>query len=246
MRRVAARCEAVRQASRPPRGWGDFLYTALPLAALALALTIPQARAQNTYKWVDEKGVVHYTDKMPPEMINKGATVLDKQARPIKKVDPAPTPEQRAAKEAEEERQKQLARERDVAERKNRALLHSYTSESEIDLAKHRALGTLDTQIASAEGYIVQLDKRKKEAEARKAQLGDKPVPEQLERELMTIDIEHAKQASLISQKKQEKSTITARYDADKQRWRELRAVADANAAATADARAKAGTPTAK
>lgn len=217
---------------------------ALPAAAFALVVALaPQARAQSTYKWVDEKGVVHYTDKLPPEQVNKAATVLDKQGRSIKKVEPAPTPEQRAAKEAEEERARQAARERDVAERRNRALLQSYTSESEIDLAKGRALGTLDTQIASAEGYTVQLTKRKKEADARKAALAGKPVPDILERELVTLDVELAKQTHLIEQKKQEKGVIAARYEADKQRWRELRAIADAEAAATADARARIGHP---
>lgn len=214
---------------------------ALLLAALA---ALPGAWAQTTYKWVDEKGVVHYTDKMPPEMINKGATVLDKQGRTVKKVDPALTAEQRAAKEAEEERQRQAARERDVVERRNRALLQSYTSEEEIDLAKSRALATLDSQIQSAEGYIVLLQKRKKEAEAKKAQLGDKPMPDLLARELTTVDIELAKQTAMVERKKQEKVVIAARYDNDRQRWRELRAISDSNAAASAEARAKVGTPT--
>ena len=57
------------------------------------AVVCVQARAA-TYKWVDEKGVTHYTDKMPTEAAGKGSTVLDKQARPVKKIDPALTPEQ--------------------------------------------------------------------------------------------------------------------------------------------------------
>ena len=40
------------------------------LVALAIAL-VPRAARAATYKWVDEKGVVHYTDKIPPEAVNK-------------------------------------------------------------------------------------------------------------------------------------------------------------------------------
>src|SRR5205823_3188528 len=76
------------------------------LIALAI-VTIPPARAApTTYKWVDDKGVVHYTDKIPPEAINKANVQLDKQGVPIKRTEPAPTLEQRKAK-ADEEAQRQ-------------------------------------------------------------------------------------------------------------------------------------------
>ena len=55
----------------------------LPLAAgrallVALAMTsIAGVALGDTYKWVDDKGVVHYTDKMPPDQVNKAATSTD-------------------------------------------------------------------------------------------------------------------------------------------------------------------------
>ena len=70
---------------RDPRA---FVIPALAVAlALAIVGSVAPARAA-TYKWVDDKGVVHYTDKIPQEALNKGSTVLDKQARPVKKIDP--------------------------------------------------------------------------------------------------------------------------------------------------------------
>ena len=82
------------------------------LVLAALILLAPAVHA-TTYKWVDDQGVVHYTDKMPPEAINKGSVELNKQGVPIKKNDPALTPEQRRAREAEEERARQAAKARD-------------------------------------------------------------------------------------------------------------------------------------
>src|SRR5258708_36796846 len=64
------------------------------LLALAFSLSSVTLHAA-TYKWVDEKGVVHYTDKMPPEEINKGRVELNKQGVPVKATEAAPTPEQR-------------------------------------------------------------------------------------------------------------------------------------------------------
>ena len=198
-------------------------------AAAALALAGSAGAA--TYKWVDDKGVVHYSDKMPPEAVDKGNTELNKQGIPVKRTDPAPTAEQRRAKAAEEERQKVLAREREVVDRRDRALLQSYTSEDEIDLARNRALSTIDTQLQSAQAYSVQLTKRREELDKNRKAFGEKPVPPAIDRELESIGSELAKQDSFIAEKKHETAVVTARYDADKQRWRELRAITEAREA---------------
>lgn len=204
------------------------------MLVLALsALSVPHALAA-TYKWVDEKGVVHYSDHIPPEAVNKGNVQLDKQGVPIKRTDPAPTVEQRKARAEEEARAQQLARERELVERRDRALLSTYTTESEIDLARSRALATIDQQVQSSSAYTTQLSKRKGELDERKAALGDKPVPPVLERELANINSELAKQADLIAAKEKEALVVNARYDADKKRWRELRAATEAQMNGTA------------
>jgi hypothetical protein len=202
----------------------------LALAALVGATLAVQARA-TTYKWVDDKGVVHYTDKMPPEAVNKGSTVLDKQARPLKKIDAALTPEQQRARDAEEEQRRQQAKISEEIARRDRALMSSFTTEAEIDLARARALGTIDAQLEAAQNFSATLRKRKDEIDKKKSALGDKPVPVAIEREAETTDTELARQKRLIEQKQAERTAIVARYDADKARWRELRAIADANAA---------------
>jgi len=177
-----------------------------------------------TYKWTDDQGVVHYSDKVPPEAVSKGATVLDKQGRPVKKIEPAPTPEQLKAKEAAEEDQRARARVEQDQARRDRALMQSYTTESEIDIAKGRALSTLDAQIKSAQVYSADLTRRQQELKKRKASFGDKPIPIDLERDLTNVDIELSREAALIKQKTEEVAAVTAKYDTEKKRWQEIKA----------------------
>jgi Domain of unknown function (DUF4124) len=218
---------------RDPR---NFLIPALMVAlALAIAGSLTPAAAA-TYKWVDEKGVVHYTDKIPSEAVNKGSTVLDKQARPVKKIDPAATPEQVRAREAEEENRKLTAKANEEIARRDRALVASYTTEGEIDLARSRALGTIDAQIESSVAYTQQLTKRREDLEKQKSKLAGKPMPAALEREFEGNDSELEKTTALLEQKRRERAGVVARYDNDKARWRELRSISDANAAAAASA----------
>jgi hypothetical protein len=174
------------------------------------------------YKWVDENGVVHYTDKMPPEAVDKASIELNKQGVPVKKTEKALTPEQRRAIAQDADRQKQIARQQEELARRDRALVSSYTSEAEIDLARNRSLQTINNVVQSTLAFSEQLNKRKAEAEAKKVEFKGKPVVASLDRELESIDTELARQADLIAQKKRETEAVVARYDADKQRWREL------------------------
>ena len=108
-------------------------------------------------------------------------------------------------------------------------LLGTYTTEGEIDLARTRAVSTIDAQVQSSTAYVATLSKRKLELESKKAALGSKPVPQVLERELANITTELGKQSELIAVKQKEIMTVTARYDADKRRWKELRTAAEAD-----------------
>jgi Domain of unknown function (DUF4124) len=206
---------------------------ALALFALfAFAAVSPAA----TYKWTDEDGKVHYSDKAPPEA-PKGATVLDKQARPVKKIEAPLTSEQQKAKADEEERQKALAKARDDQQRKDRALMASYTSENEIDLARNRAVTTLEGQIRSAQTFTETLAKQQKALVARKESYAGKPLPVELEHEAASVDAEISRQNILIRQKQEELEMVAAKYDTIKQRWREI--LADKERAAAADRAAK-------
>jgi len=208
------------------------------LLAPAFALSPVSAHAA-TYKWVDEKGVIHYTDKMPPEEINKGRVELNKQGVPVKATDPAPTPEQRRAKELEEQRKRDLAKQQDDQARRDRALLSSYTSESEIDLARNRSLRTIESVVQSSKAYAEQLAKRKAGIDAKKkTEYADKTMPTTMERELESINTELARQDELLAQKQKEVLAINVKYDADKKRWRELIAAKGGEAALLSDVNA--------
>lgn len=225
-RRNGSKVTEVAATSR--RGADAFWLASAATVLLAFALLFAAPVHATTYKWVDEKGVVHYTDKIPPEALNKGNVELDKQGVPVRRTDPALTPEQRRVRAAEEARQQQIAKDRELVDRRDRALLATYTTESEIDLARNRAVNTIDAQVQSSTAYSATLNKRKLELDARKAALGDKPVPPVLERELANIGDELAKQVELIAAKQKEIVIVTARYDADKKRWKELRAATEA------------------
>ena len=206
---------------------GRWMRLALPLAGAALAAfalaTAPGAARAATYKWVDEKGVVHYTDKMPPEDVNKARIELNKQGVPVKKTEPAPTPEQVRAKAAEDQQKKELAKQQEEQARRDKALLSSYTSESEIDLARARSLQTIESVVKSSKAYSEQLARRKAGLEAKKkGEYAEKPMPAAMERELEATNLELARQEDLLALKQKEIIAVNAKYDNDKKRWRDL------------------------
>ena len=89
------------------------------------------------YKWVDEKGVTHYGETIPPEYAGKDNVLFDDKGRVIKKNTRLTAEERRAADEAAvQKRQAELrATEQN---RKDKMLLNTYSNEKEIDLARDR------------------------------------------------------------------------------------------------------------
>ncbi len=215
-----SRPSAFSTARRPHPGSAVTLACALALGASLVAGSVAAA----TYKWVDEQGVVHYTDKIPPEAVNRGTVEINKDGVPVRKVDPALTPEQRKAREQDDERRRALTRQQEDAARRDRALLASYANEAEIDLARDRSLKTIDAVVQSAIAYSEQLAKRKADIDQRIAAYKGKQVPAVFEREAETLTTELSRQAELISAKRSERAAVAAKYEADKVRYRDLAA----------------------
>src|SRR4051794_3100994 len=146
-------------AHRSPAVAGTLPFRVAGIAWAFGALVSAGAVNAAAYKWTDDKGVVHYSDHMPPEAVNKGSVTLDKQGRAVQKTDPALTPEQLRDKRVEDDRLRALQQKLEEQGRRDRALLSSYSSEDEIDLARNRAISTIDSQLKSAQGYTSELAK---------------------------------------------------------------------------------------
>jgi hypothetical protein len=209
-----------------------------PLRLLVLAAFAACGTAHAAlYKWTDDHGVVHYSDTLPADAVNRASTQLNPQAMIVRRTQQARAVTENLPKaEAEAQKQRDADRGRVVAERRDRALLESYANEAEIELAKSRALATIDAQVTSAHGYVAQIQKRRKELEDKKSTYAPRPVPGEIPREIETIDAELARQDQFIAGKLREAANVAARYDADKQRFRELRTSAASGTLVNGDA----------
>lgn len=187
------------------------------LSLLTIMLFLTQPGWAQLYKWVDEKGKVHYGDRIPPEYANRGSTELNQKGVPIRKTAPAMTAEQRKAIEDDKERQKLASVKEAEQKRKDEALLAIYMNEQEIEQAKQRNLSTIESVIKGSENRIAELQRRRQDIEAQK------PIPTYLQKELTTSESEINILRELVEQKKKEAALLTAKYENDKQRFQEIK-----------------------
>lgn len=201
-------------------GYGRTLaLLALAAAITTAAITTASVAHAETYKWIDPQGRVQYTDRLPVESVNRGNVQLSRQGV-AKTVTEAPlSAEQKQAIEA------RLAREREVdriakekAQQEN-ALLGSYTSEDDIEIARKRNLALIGAAILSAEARIKSLQRRIVAIEREKLFYENKPFPEKLKRELAAVQAEIPMQHSVIAQRNEDALVVNQRYDDLKQKF---------------------------
>ena len=175
------------------------------------------------YKWVDDKGVTHYGEVIPPEYSNKSNALLSDQGRLIKKNEEINIKDQRASEE--DETKKRIDNEAKLEQsRKDKALQNTFSSEKEIDLARDRNLHQVESLISSIQSLqkaaLARLKNYQQEAEERKR--AGKKLPASLQADITESENKLAKlQLDLV--KAQEKAAaVKASYESDKMRFREL------------------------
>lgn len=193
------------------------------LVALVIGTAFSLPAAAKLYKWVDDKGVTHYGETIPPEYANKDREELNKAGRVVEKKEVL-TPEERSARELEETRK----REDDEAvleqKRRDKALLNTYSNVKEIDLARGRNLqqvearvNSIGSQLKMVDGKLIGLQK-----ETDNYTKANKEIPASLREDLQETQARLAKLQQDMKKSRAEKAGVEARYDADKARYKEL------------------------
>jgi chromosome segregation ATPase len=200
----------------------------LPMVALTAIATAAEPKgAGKLYKWVDEKGVTHYTQTLPGDANQKGNTELDRRGRVMKKNDAALSEQQIQAIQDEKTRGKQDAKRLEEQRRKDNALINTYTTEAEIEDSRNRAvvgatqaLQAIEARLKSSRSQLAALDKQ---VETQKK--ASRPVAEALAEEIASQKSEIARTEADYRAKEAEIQRIRDRYEADKTRFRELMSV---------------------
>lgn len=215
-------------------------FSLFTLSLFALWSACAATPALATFKCVDERGVTHYGDIMPWQCaktpineVSGSGTVLKRYAAPL-------TPEQLAARSAQELKDrdaKRIAAEQKV---KDAALLASYSTEKDFDISRDRELLQLETRMTLQQARITELDalvqKRKDDLEFYKSgrvkkvlKVDPKNPPKPIEappdllsalaraeKERIAIDVQ-------VANAEAERKVVTARYEAEKARWVKLK-----------------------
>jgi len=196
------------------------------LLLASAAFLPPGAHAEkNTvaaYRWVDEQGVVHYGDSIPPQYAEKAHELLNKQGVQVGHEDAQKTPEQ-LAEEAREQAEALKRKQHDSF------LVTTYTSVKDIESLRDTRLDQLQGQRVAAEAYVdnlhsrlVALQNRAKFFRPYSPRADARRMPDDLAEDLVRTLNELHTQSNALTVKNEEVSAVRAQFQSDIERYREL------------------------
>lgn len=129
------------------------------LLCLTLAVGAP-AFAQKLYRWVDDEGVVHYGDSVPPEYAKQDRTLLNAQGVTVGFEEGEITAEEQAEIDRLAAIEAAELQKRADANRRDKMLLDTYLTVADIEDLRDRRLELIDSQIRVTEFYLGNLRNR--------------------------------------------------------------------------------------
>jgi len=191
--------------------------------ALIIGMTFSLPVTAKMYKWVDDKGVTHYGETVPPEYAHRDREELNKAGRVVEKKEVL-TPEERHAKELEDLRKREAEEVALEQKRRDKALLSTYSNVKEIDLARDRSLQQVEARINSIGSQLKMAEDNLKglQKEADGYTKANKNIHISLQEDLKESQARLTKLQQDMEKSRAEKAAVEARYDADKARYKEL------------------------
>lgn len=192
--------------------------TPAALLSIAVMLCAAPVTAQ-LYRYVDQNGKVHYTERPPAEQAGRAVDKLSNQGVLVKRIDAALTPEQRAAEATAKKKKAEDDAIQRVESRKNQTIVSAYASEQDLESARMGALNPVLEVIAQTEGALANNAKRMEEIKPELDSLAGKALPAKLHIAKRNIENEQAALQQLLEAKRSQEKAINTRFDEDRRRY---------------------------
>ncbi len=196
------------------------------LASVTLAANqSPPGSSKRMYKWVDEQGITHYGDRIPPEYASQAHDVVNAQGIEVQRLEAQKTPEQSALED-------QLKLEEAQRASRDKNLLNTYVSVQEIERLRDQRVTLLSDQIRVTTQFLEILDGKLKRL--RTASMGFKPysanpnappMSDQVAEDLVRVGLDIRTQEENLRQKRAEEAVMTKQFDGDIARFKELKGI---------------------
>jgi Domain of unknown function (DUF4124) len=186
------------------------------------AIAAEGRKGTTSYKWVDEQGVTHYGQVVPPEFATRDRAELNGRGVPVRQF-----PRQLSPAEAEDA-QKSAA---DTARMRQHDsfLLQTYTKVSDIENLRDERMALIDGQMEIARGSIAAADQRMQSLETRIKNFypysklpNARRLPDQLAEEVVRTMNERRMLDTALQKREKEKTEVRSEFDGDIARYREL------------------------
>lgn len=184
-----------------------------------------------SYRCVGADGKKYYGATRPPQCAGVAVEALSSQGTVLRRIDPPLTAEQKAAREADAEKNAAAEQARRDAEnaakvqaRRDQALLQTYASEKDIEMVRQRALADNMKARQDVERRIASLKKRQDDIAKEVAKLtkeGKQPDA-RFEQDVRAVAYDLDLQQQLLKSREKEAAAINARYDEEKRKYNEL------------------------
>lgn len=185
---------------------------AIPLILFTLSMVAAHAEGNRIVKWVDKDGVTHYGDKPPMPGDASKSSVLNKDGITVKKIDQKASSQQ-ADKAVSEQT------------RRDSALLASYNSIEEIDIALERntKIDEFSLQSLLQKRTNLLAHQQKNNAQINNLNKNKRPVTPDLLRDKQKLTADIAETERQITTKQQDIAKTRERFEQDKIRYAQLK-----------------------
>jgi hypothetical protein len=197
----------------------------LLLATMSFSSGAGPANGRKMYKWVDEQGVTHFGDRIPPEYAAQEQHVINSQGVETERIEAQRTPEQLAAEE-----KKKFDAEQKASRDKN--LLNTYVSVSEIERLRDQRLTLLSDQIKVTSQFLEILNGRMKKlrvaSQRFKPYSSDPkapPMTDQVAEDLVHVGNDIHTQEENLRERRSEEATMSKQFESDIERFKVLKGI---------------------
>jgi Domain of unknown function (DUF4124) len=187
--------------------------------------TGPENNGRVVYKWVDEQGVTHYGDHIPPEYSAQEQHVINAQGVEISRLEAQKTPEQLAAED-------QKKAEAEQNRNRDRNLLTTYASVQEIERLRDQRVTLVTDQIKVTSQFLEVLNGRLQKL--RDGSTHFKPyssdpnapaMPDQFAEDLVRVGNDIRTQQQNLREKHSEETAMSKQFESDIERFKELKGI---------------------